>query len=80
MTYKILNYSTADDNKPRPGLLIDDQVYDLRSTSDAMSEIETIELFESWGQTKQELEKLADNGALTDGKALSDVTLHAPLL
>lgn len=83
MKYKLLSY-IADDGKARSAMLIGEEVYDLQQAAPALGAIEglhgvsLISVFKRWQDTKPVLDAAADNPG-GEPKALSDVTLTAPL-
>jgi 2-keto-4-pentenoate hydratase/2-oxohepta-3-ene-1,7-dioic acid hydratase in catechol pathway len=75
-SFRLLNYAGAE-GKPRPGILVGDEVIDLESAGLSGS---TYEMLQDWDASQEKLGKIADDPASYDCHPLSDVDLLAPIL
>ncbi|MEK9644115.1 MAG: fumarylacetoacetate hydrolase family protein [Alphaproteobacteria bacterium] len=75
-SYRLLNYA-GDNGKPRPGILVGDDVIDLAAAGISGS---TYELLQDWAENDAKLAKLADDAGSHASKKLESVKLMAPVL
>jgi 2-keto-4-pentenoate hydratase/2-oxohepta-3-ene-1,7-dioic acid hydratase in catechol pathway len=83
MTFKLLSYSTRDNEPARAGLLIGDRIVDVAAAFGNVPGIDAssaLSIVQSWDKALPVLKKIAAAGPDRDAKTLSAVKLAAPLL
>ena len=78
MTYRLLTYAAS--TGPRPGLLVDEQVFDLQELKPSFPAASVRQVLYHWDTARSELKSLAEKAPKGSGRPLATTKLCAPIL